>query len=525
MMVEAHSPLFGKSLYEALFGAFFAGFYLALFYTFNNLTMLRTDGILILFVLAILPVMVLTLLIYAAFHYLDQERRATAAIVFVLSAYLVFMLHPALQGIEYVRHFFAAFGEQYVLANCLFVLLPSALLAFIFQRKMDVYATLLGFLAVTALVMGFYGLATATSPLARSGSAGAEYQQVFFRERPNIYFILSDAFGSFAFMQDQGIDVTEFSGFLEERGFRLYNDTYSNYQPTTSAMPAMLNMAHHYYTLNEARAHFSEVSSAARRIIGGDNNVSHILRNNGYTIQYVHGGTYLLLQGCSADHCFPELDPLVGVKIILSHVFQRSLLTAADTVSSYNSLAETRAEVARLLSDAGTSPRFQYIHAFTPNHSPNNMAGRCDEVLELENYAKRLESASKYLREQLEDILASDPDAVILLAGDHGPFLANQCAPLGLLDNVEDYRDRTGILTAIRWPRSYAGEFDERIVSGVNLFRYLLASLAMNPAPLLDSVVSDDVFIRDARLRPHIIIKGGQPLSEPQPIQVRFINK
>ena len=52
------------------------------------------------------------------------------------------------------------------------------------------------------------------------------------------------------------------------------------------------------------------------------------------------------------------------------------------------------------------------------------------------------------MKGQIADILEGDPGAVIVLAGDHGPFLSNRCAPLGLLDGVQEYRDRAGILTA-----------------------------------------------------------------------------
>jgi hypothetical protein len=509
--------LFEKSCYEDLLAAFFAGLYLAIFYTFNNLTLLRPEGIMVIFSLAILPVMALTFLIHSLFFLIGKKEKAQVVIVFVLSAFLLFMLNPALRGFELVRRFFEFFRTEYLLATFLFVFTLAVLLAFLFQKKTNVYSILLGLMSITALMMGISNTMIRTSPFIEKEGGEFQYQQVTLKQTPNIYFILSDGFGSFAFMEDQGIDVSGFSRRLAELDFRLYEDTYSNYQPTTSAMPAMLNMEHHYYTFNENRVHFSEVSTAARRVIGGDNNVSHVLRNNGYSIQYIHAGTYLLVQGCSADSCFPELDRLVGVKIILSHIFKSDLLSVEDKVSRKNSLEEVQSEVSRLMTGRESSPRFQYIHVYTPSHSPNKDFGRCDERVELRNYAKRLEHASAYMINQIEDILALDPEAVIVLAGDHGPFILNNCSPLGTIDTVEEYRDRAGILTAIRWPKSYRGEYDDRIVTGVNLFRFLLASLALDATPLLQSAVSDDVFIRDEALRSYMVIQGGKPLAESQP--------
>jgi hypothetical protein len=387
---------------------------------------------------------------------------------------------------------------------------------------MDLYALLLGIMSVTAVVMGVSDLAKRPSPPAAKAGLGPYLQQVRLAQTPSIYFILSDGFGSFAFMKDNGVDVTGFSTSLENHGFRLYEEAYSNYQPTTSAMPAFLDMEHHYYTLNENRVHFSEVSRAARKVIGGDNNVSHILRNNGYSIQYVHNGTYLLLQGCSADFCFPELDRLVGVKIILSHIFKQDLLSDADKVSRYTSVDDIHSEVSRLMDSQKQGPRFQYIHAFTPNHSPNKVAGICDEELELHNYAERVSSASAFMLRQIEDIVSRDPTAVIILAGDHGPFISNQCAPMAKINTPEDYRDRAGILMAVRWPQGYQGKYDDRMSTGVNLFRFVLASLAQDDAPLVDSVAPDDVFVRERSGHVFRIIHNGAALADPQLLQLQI---
>jgi hypothetical protein len=55
------------------------------------------------------------------------------------------------------------------------------------------------------------------------------------------------------------------------------------------------------------------------------------------------------------------------------------------------------------------------------------------------------------------------------------------------------------VITAIRWPESYDGRFDDQIVTTINLFRYLLATLAADEAPVLDRTVRDDVFIQGER--------------------------
>ncbi len=491
-----------------------AGLYVAAFYTMNNLTMLRAGGILFLFGLMIVPLAIAVILVYALLHLGGRAGLKGWAVALMISTFLLFMLRPSLLDFELVDRYFRVFTpERSVVANTLFILLPSLLLAFVFRRRLKEYAAILGVMTLAALAMG--GGKVSREPGANADRLGATLGQVTLAEKPNIYFILADAYASLAYMREHAIDVSGFTDFLSENGFSLYDDTYSNYQPTTSALPAMLNMEHHYYRLTGHNVEFSEVDKASRRIIGGDNNVSNILRRNGYSIQYIHNGTYLLLQGCSADSCFPEIDGLAGARIILSHIFRQDLLSDEDKSWETTTVEAMSARISSLLNEAGNEPRFQYIHAFKPGHPPN-AKGRCDESVELGRYADRVQMANHFLNEQIRQIVERDPAAVIVLAGDHGPFISNGCASNAYIDNAADYRDRAGALMAIRWPRSYDGRYDGRISTGVNLFRYVLASLAESPLPLVETAAADDVFVRGGR-KIFKVVEQGEPLARPQP--------
>ena len=85
---------------------------------------------------------------------------------------------------------------------------------------------------------------------------------------------------------------------------------------------------------------------------------------------------------------------------------------------------------------------------------------------------------------------------VVVMAGDHGPFLYDGCRRRGSLNSPGAIRDRMGILLAIRWPQDYDGRFDEEIKTSVNVFRYVLASLVEEQDDLLNTLVPEDVFAR-----------------------------
>jgi hypothetical protein len=507
--------------YAALLASLVAGLYVSVFYTLNNLTMLRGGDVLFIFGIMIVPLSASTLLVYYPLHVVGKGDWARWIVAFMISAFLLIALRPSLVGIDFVGSFFGAFpAERRSLANLLFIVVPSGLLALIFHRKLREYAAILGIMTLTATLMGSGQFLGNGAEITAGRKLSPQLQQLSLEKKPNIYFILADAYSSLAFMKDYDIDVSDFTGFLSDNGFRLYEDTYSNYQPTTSAMPAILNMEHHYYRLSGHRINFSEVDKTSRKVIGGDNNVSHILKMNGYSIQYIHNGNYLLLQGCSADSCYPQIDGLAGARLILSQMFKVDLLSKQDKAWKTTTSEEMRARVRELMDDDESVPRFQYIHSFSPGHPSNRVIGRCNEKLELAGYASRVREANDFFQRLISDIIDRDPDAVIVFAGDHGPLISKRCSRSAYIDNVSEYRDRAGAIMAIRWPSNYDGRYDDRISSGVNLFRYVLASLAEDASPLLRTVAPDDVFVRADR-RIFKVIENGVPLETPSLIERR----
>ena len=61
----------------------------------------------------------------------------------------------------------------------------------------------------------------------------------------------------------------------------------SNYHSTSNAMPAMLNMDHHYYALSHKHK-TGEVRKTGRVISGGKKALVDLRRRNSYQVQYIH---------------------------------------------------------------------------------------------------------------------------------------------------------------------------------------------------------------------------------------------
>ena len=140
-------------------------------------------------------------------------------------------------------------------------------------------------------------------------------------------------------------------------------------------------------------------------------------------------------------------------------------------------------------------PQFHYIQIFEPGHTMGKVVGICDEVAELALYSKSIAKVSISIESIVDNIIRLDPRAVVVISGDHGPFIRNKCRRYVDLNSLGEYRDRVGVVTAIRWPDDYDGRYDQNIMTNVNLFRYLLASMVDDSVEILGTLVPEDVFV------------------------------
>jgi hypothetical protein len=366
-------------------------------------------------------------------------------------------------------------------------------------------------MAIAAAVLGFKDISLSEPP----DETEQQLANMDLHEKPNIYFLLADGFSSFSYMKETGIDLSSFKEDLAQQEFRLYDDTFANYHATTASMLAMLEMNHHYY--NSARK-FSEVSKNARQVIGGNNKLVKLLKRNGYQTQYVHQASYLLLQGCTADECFPPDNPYFGAEYIFRKILPDALFPGHEwEMGEMQSIDLVRNRVVNGVgaSDKLSVPLFQYIHLYSPGHAGNSVKGTCNEVDELQNYTENVGKVTVDISSIVGKIIHHDPDAVIVISGDHGPFISNQCSRTADLQTPAEYRDRMGAITAIRWPTAYDGRFDEEIKTNVNLFRYILASLMIDTEDLLSGRVPDDVYVYGDK---HVlkILNDGEFLLPPE---------
>ena len=105
----------------------------------------------------------------------------------------------------------------------------------------------------------------------------------------------------------------------------------------------------------------------------------------------------------------------------------KSLLMGEFTSSANQIFSKTKPETfienKRVFMGSNTHPKFLYTHT-GPNHSPYNVKCRKDEI---EQFHTRLKHANMEMKKDIDIIIKNNPDALIIIAGDHGPYIVGNC--------------------------------------------------------------------------------------------------
>lgn len=321
---------------------------------------------------------------------------------------------------------------------------------------------------------------------------------------PNIYLLVYDAYVANETMIGYGIDNQTQDEYLKDLGFKLYPQTYSLGGSTLTSMSRVYNASASYYGNNKWRA------------VSGDGVVQNLLEGWGYETYGVFPSDFFFRGHASGyDYSFPSHASSVDllVKAIFAGEFRFDL--DFDEISRKEYLQEKE----RIFSEVGEIPRFIYAHSDYPAHAQTS--GVCLPN-EFESYKKRLAIANKGMRHDVELVIKNDPNAIVIVAGDHGPHMTKNCSITGTEYDISeisrlDIQDRFGAFLAIRWPSSDFEEYDDVTVLQ-DLFQVIFAYLYKDTTLLeakVEPVISDTDWISGATVLNGVIeggINNGEPL-------------
>lgn len=340
------------------------------------------------------------------------------------------------------------------------------------------------------------------------------FNQIKFKKRPNVYYIIPDGYPSREALEKiYKIDNGDFYRKLEELGFSTTHSAYSNYISTIASVTSLLGMGHHYYTFNIGVA---EVLGGRKFIVGKQNPTASLFVRNGYKIHHLHQNDYLFKKGCFVDSCSPNAGWEEAIELVIPWRLKTKLGLVTDTsLVGFNNRMFTHIKNVSLQ----TQPHFTFVHIKHPSHS----LVRAQKIGELtsfrEGFSGVIQESNALLEKLVRTIIAIDPNALIILNSDHGAFglgwygLAKNDVFEGLSEDLT-VLDHMGVLLTIRWPTP--PPFSEsHIKTNVNLFRAVFAYLSENE-DVLKTDMPNNSYLRMRDKVVFEVVRDGKRLHPPE---------
>lgn len=306
--------------------------------------------------------------------------------------------------------------------------------------------------------------------VADDGAAVKQLDHVRFMQPVNVYYLTYESYGNDAAHDYYGIDNQKQLDWLTENEFKVLPGAYTLASASLTSISRVFAMD-------------TQLDGKPRTYIAGKSPAHQVFKNNGYHLIGIFSHDYLIQNAeVMYDAYFPkQSDPVGQVFSAIAEGEFRFDVSYQDV--DYDQYIAAKREAIR----TPIQRKFVYSHNRLPAHSQNSGRCRPDEI---PLYEERLRKANREMRADVSEILATDPDAVIVLAGDHGPYLTENCMYLeraslqqSEIDRI-DIQDRLGILMAVRWPPHLQGKpCDIKVLQDV--FPVMFSMLAQDSS-LLD---------------------------------------
>jgi len=347
------------------------------------------------------------------------------------------------------------------------------------------------------------------SPSLNVQSREVENGQGSQNEKPDIYYIILDAYGRSDVLKSiLGYDNSEFIHFLQSKGFKIAEQSHSNYSKTYLSLASSLNMEYLDQTVASLGEASTDQGPLAKMI--RDNRIVHFLKKNGYKIISFSTGYTLTEKIDGTDIYYKTPGGLSEFDNIFLNTTPIPWLNGSTvTVQQYDKHRSRILTILKNLPEIAKNPEptFTFAHilpphqpfVFGPNGEKKNPKGSFS-LLERgtpqeykRDYLGQVIFITKKIEKALEGILKnSSTPPLILIQGDHGSIYSAM-AQDGTRTTFEHnwnhpsedtLKERMSILNAYYLP----GGGEEKIYPGitpVNTFRVILDYYFGEDMPLL----------------------------------------
>ncbi|MEI6418405.1 MAG: hypothetical protein WCO82_04995 [Sphingomonadales bacterium] len=267
-----------------------------------------------------------------------------------------------------------------------------------------------------------------------------------FVRRPNVYHFLFDGLARPDVLKaTYAIDLSQETALLEAAGFTTATAVQTRYLDTVASINGILDPGRN--------------TNGATDLVPTATEVVRTFRANGYN--YAHYGEVFAFAGCKSDEdvCLTsdgqrltEIDIAFIRRTPTYQVWKRRLLAGTD---SRNLVAN----IEHVATKSVASPAFRFSY-MVPPHPPflfqrdctlneRQAAGFIDwEIVAINHYAESYRCVMRTIAAAAKRIAAADPEAVIIVSGDHGTMFRRQ----GKAWSAEALAERRPVFLAVRAP-------------------------------------------------------------------------
>ena len=271
----------------------------------------------------------------------------------------------------------------------------------------------------------------------------AEVMAEDIQKKPNIYFLIYDGYPNQYMMEYYGLDNRNQYKFIKDKGFQMYSNAYTLGNTSITSINQVLEFNDRKYNYSVEKNGLQQ----GRNIISGSNITNYLLRKTNYTTYHLFFNQYMFQnQIPTVTYIAPkELESSSYMNILYGLLYGQYKFQRHFPID----LAKIKSQV---FTEAEQNPRFIYAHTNQPGHH------ECS--IDFKPYLRR---ANSYMQQDIQNILDTDKDSIIIIAGDHGPYKLKGCEsdlkpyPEHQI-TAQDILDRVGVLLAIKWPADYQAE-------------------------------------------------------------------
>lgn len=254
--------------------------------------------------------------------------------------------------------------------------------------------------------------------------------------------------------------------YLLDEGFAIYDGTYS------IGYTSLVSMAHVLQTTTMVDGTVNE-----RHKVAGNNTSMYFLDKSKYESRIVLQSDYMFQGNVSRySDTFPKPEQSISPsRIIINAILEGEFRNDASFSDvEYDEFLDKKNET---LAYESKDPIFYYTHDDRPGHTSFY---RDFDGGEKDRFFANLGPANLEMKRNIDAIKSHDPNAIIVLMGDHGPYITNGGVNMNDYQEKDldqlDMQDRFGTFLAIHWPeKDSATKYDINLIQDVMpaIFSYI----------------------------------------------------